>query len=51
MLISNELKQIIDNNHFKDEMYPEMKNKSFGPIFSPPEITIPMIEKIQRYTW
>ena len=50
MLISNELKQqIIDEyNHFKDEMYAGKsleERKALDQFFTPPEITIPMIEK------
>lgn len=52
MLINNELKQkIIDEyNHFKDEMYSNKtleERKQLDQFFTPPEITIPMIEKFE----
>lgn len=50
MLINNELKQKIydEYNHFKDEMYAGKsleERKQLDQFFTPPEITIAMIEK------
>ena len=52
MIISNELKQKIydEYNHFKDEMYAGKslaERKQLDQFFTPPEITIPMIEKFE----